>query len=826
MSQTKIDILERELKREKAARKEAEKILENKAIELYNSNKKLQILNKDLKSLLNRSDSQIKGVFENIIDAYLVMNLNGNILKMNKSALNLLGFKNKDIGYNLMGLVHFSDYEKVAISFKELLTKGSLSDFEISIKTKNNLHKILHINASVIYDKNIPVAAQGIIRDITSIKENELISEVINDITKSLLGTTDIYEITSNITGKIAAYLKTDDCVIYSVNHSENQMEQITVSGKKKDINGNIINPLKIEIGRGIVGTVAKTGKPELINDTTKDKRYVIDMCQNYSELTVPIIIENEVIGVIDSEHPEKNHFTKAQLKTLEKIAEIIGLKIKNAINLDEKERTRIRLLNSEKRLTTLISSLKSGILLEDENRKIVLTNYRFCDMFKIPVLPENMIGADCTNAAEQSKHFFENPDGFVERINTLLQGKETVIADELVMLSGKILERDFIPLYNNNVYSGHLWNYRDVTLKKYYSNSLESQKQKYSNIIANMNLGLLELDTDENILMCNQTFSKMSGFSEEEIIGKRANDIFLNEKSLSVFEHQKERRLEGYSDSYEIEIKNKTGETRIWLVSGAPNYNINGHIVGTISIHLDITEQKKLQLEKDKLVELLKIKNNELQEYAQIVSHDLKSPLRNISALTTWIKEDNINSLQKTSLKHFEHLEQTLERMEELITDILTYSSINSELVKNETFDLNKIIKDLNETLHTPTPVSIIIKEKIPPINGDKIKFQQLFQNLINNSIIHNDKHHVEIKIGYKLNENEIEFYVKDNGAGIDKKYHEQIFKIFYYVTKNKNSTGIGLSIVKKIIEIYEGKIWVTSQLGKGTTFHFTIKQ
>jgi PAS domain S-box-containing protein len=826
MSKNKIDILQRALKREKAARKEAEKILEVRSTELYKTNKKLEKLNADLESLLNRSDSQLQGVFENIVDAYVIMDLNFNVLKMNKSATEMLGFEDDKVDYNLAKMVLPGDYDRVSNSFQELLKNGVLKDFEIKIKNNKSKVIITHINASIIYDKGEPVAAQGILRDITISKENEIITEVINDIAQSILGTMDIYEISLNITKKIANYLKTDDCVIYSVNHTENQVEQIAASGDKISAFGDIVNRLKFDIGKGIVGTVAKTGRSMLIHDTSKDKRYIVDIARNYSELTVPIIIENKVIAVIDSEHPNKSHFTEVQLRTIENIARIIALKIKNAISLNEKERAQKRLLKSEERLRILISSLESGILLEDENRKIVLTNSKFCEMFHIPLLPEEMVGADCTDAAEQNKILFKNSDGFVKRIEAILLKKETVLGDELIMKSGKVLERDYIPLYNDDVYKGHLWSYKDVTLQKKYRKSLEAQKQKYSGIIANMNLGLLEVDKHDKILMCNQSFTKISGYSENELVGKYGSDVFLNGETLKILQDKNKMRIEGQSSSYEIDVTIKNGEKRTWLVSGAPNYNLNGEIIGSIGIHLDITSQKKLQLEKDNLVKVLKNKNNELQEYAQIVSHDLKSPLRNISALTAWIKEDNYTNLNEESLKHFDSLEQTLERMEALITGILRYSSINSESGQNELINLNHLLHDIIKTLHVPKHINIFVSSELPIIYGDKIKFNQLFQNLLNNAITHNDKENGKIEIGCETKNKYYLFYVRDNGVGIDKKYHHQIFKIFYYITKNKHSTGIGLSIVKKIIEIYGGRIWVESKLGKETVFYFTIKK
>jgi PAS domain S-box-containing protein len=465
-------------------------------------------------------------------------------------------------------------------------------------------------------------------------------------------------------------------------------------------------------------------------------------------------------------------------------------------------------------------------MLLEDENRKIVLTNSKFCEMFNITALPNDMIGADCINAAEQSKHRFENPEKFVERINSILLKKETVLADELVLVDGKFLERDYIPLYNNNKYIGHLWSYRDVTLQRNYERNIEVQTQKYKSIIANMNLGILQVNNHDEIVMCNQSFSKMSGYTEKQLLGKRGKDLLLGRDGIKTFHRQTQRRLKGVSNSYEIVIKNKKGEPKTWLISGGPNYNLAGELIGSIGIHLDITSHKNLQLEKENLLDVLKKKNEELQEYAQIVSHDLKSPLRNISALTNWIKEDNLINLNETTLEHFDHLDQTLERMEDLISGILRYSSINHESAQNVKVDLNKIVTEIIQTLHIPKHINITINKKLPTITAQETKFQQLFQNLLNNAVTHIDKEKGDIEIGFKIKKEKYEFYVKDNGVGIDKKYHKQIFKIFYYITKNKHSSGIGLSIVKKIVEMYGGKIWVESEPEKGTTFYFTIKK
>ncbi|GGG14264.1 hypothetical protein GCM10011344_13600 [Dokdonia pacifica] len=659
MSQEQIDILQRALQREKAARKASEKILEEKSLQLYNTAQELKDVNQQLEHLLDEKTSQLQGIFENINDAYLVMDLNGNVIKMNDAAIDLFGYDIEKEKINVVALIYNEDYGYAMRSFNELRTKGAFTNYTARVNTRNKGVRWVHINASVVFDKQKkPIAAQGIVRDMTD-----------------------------------------------------------------------------------------------------------------------------------------------------EKAAEQ-------------------QLIDSENRLSALILNLESGVLLEDEYRNIVITNTRFCDFFNIPATPEQLIGQNCEHAAEQSKHLFLDPEGFVTRINTLTQNKKQTLSDELALVDGRILERDFIPIYEEGHYKGHLWTYRDVTLHRRFRENIEAEREKYSNIIANMKLGLIEVNNDDEILMVNQSLEEMSGYREAELLGKKGGEILLAKEFKEKMAGENQKRIQGKSNSYEVQARTKNGELRYWLISGAPNYNLNGKVVGSIGIHLDITELKQLELQKENLLQKLEKSNNELQEYAHIVSHDLKSPLRSIEALTSWIKEDNKGKLDEASLKNFSLIEMTLEKMEQLISDILKYSSIGATTDESEEVNLNTLIDDLKQVLYVPENISIDVVNNLPIIKGDKIKFQQVFQNLISNAIKFNDKEKGHIIIDYKDKKSYHQFSVSDNGIGIDKKYYDTIFKIFNSLKQSKDSSGIGLSIVKKIIDLYKGNIWVTSKVNEGTTFFFTIKK
>ncbi len=653
MNQDQLDILKRALKREKLARKAAEKILEEKSRDLYFTSQKLE-------QHLDEKSSQLQGIFENIVDAYIIMDTNnGNVLKFNEEATRLFGYDAEKVTVNVTNLIYEKDIEYAKRFFLKLQVKGYFKNCEVRVYTKSNEVRWVHVNASMVFDKHKnSIAAQGIVRDITDQKKSEK------------------------------------------------------------------------------------------------------------------------------------------------------------------------KLIESENRLSALIKNLETGVLVEDENRNVILANQKFCELFNISVSIEELIGKNFTNITERKKHFFKKPELVVKRVKEILKNKKMVVGDQLFLADGRVIECDYIPIDIDNISAGYMSTYKDVTNKANYRKNLEKQKEKYYNIIANMQLGLIDVDNNDKILMVNQSFLDMTGFTEEELIGKTGKNVFLLDVEAKKIEEKQKNRLEGKSDSYELKIKNKKGELKHWLVSGGPNYNDKGDITGSIGIHLDITELKTLELQKEKLLLKLKKSNEELQEYAHIVSHDLKSPLRSIDALVNWIKEDNKNNLDDDSRRNLDLIEITLEKMEQLISDVLNYSSVSELMTEKKDVNLNQIVNDLITLMYIPDHIKITIKNSLPTVKGDKTKLQQVFQNLISNAIKFSNKKQAFIEIHFKLINDYYEFSIKDNGIGIEKKYHSKIFKLFYILNKSKYSTGIGLSIVKKIVNLHEGEIWLESKLKKGSTFTFTIKK
>ncbi|QXP58800.1 ATP-binding protein [Olleya sp. HaHaR_3_96] len=235
--------------------------------------------------------------------------------------------------------------------------------------------------------------------------------------------------------------------------------------------------------------------------------------------------------------------------------------------------------------------------------------------------------------------------------------------------------------------------------------------------------------------------------------------------------------------------------------------------------------EQIKAQKEKkEELLRNLSVQNEELNEYAHVVSHDLKGPLINIHTLVGWFMDDHKATLGEALLKPLEQVLFNVEKMDFLIKGIFDYSTIDKLESEDSHINFNTIIREVIDALLVPNNTTIVVQDNLPSMTGNIWKFKQVFQNLIQNAIKYSDKDNSVIEITCMDKGDYLEFFVKDQGIGINSDYFGKIFKVFTKLESTSSSSGIGLSIVKKIITYYKGSIWLESEEGIGSTFYFTI--
>lgn len=330
----------------------------------------------------------------------------------------------------------------------------------------------------------------------------------------------------------------------------------------------------------------------------------------------------------------------------------------------------------------------------------------------------------------------------------------------------------------------------------------------------------------DGNIEWVNDGFTRLTEYTAEEAMGKKPVDFLYGQKSdQQTVELLENKNFTSNNFSTEV-IKYKKDGDMVWVQENVTRIiDEEENTTKYIFIESDITERKKSEEKMAEYLRNLEKTNKELDKFAYVVSHDLKAPLRAIGNLTGWIEEDAGHLLPGEVRKNFNLIKERVVRMESLINGILDYSKAAKKNNQLEMVDLNKLVNETIEFLGQPASCKFTIENELPGILCDKVKIQQVFMNLIGNGIKFNTKPEKSIRISSKTNEDHYQFSISDNGPGIDQRFHDKIFVIFQTISTRDEfeSSGVGLAIVKKIIEEQSGKIWVESKKGEGATFHFT---
>ena len=252
----------------------------------------------------------------------------------------------------------------------------------------------------------------------------------------------------------------------------------------------------------------------------------------------------------------------------------------------------------------------------------------------------------------------------------------------------------------------------------------------------------------------------------------------------------------------------------------------ISSRIVGRVWSFRDVTDRKKADERQTQLLEQVERTNRELTEFAYIVSHDLKAPLRGVKVLVDWMSNDYADKLDEQGKEQMKLLLTRVDRMHNLIDGILQYSRVGRVKEQKVQVNLNGLVPEIIDMLTPPESISITVENDLPMIECEKARITQVFQNLISNAIKYMDKPEGRVHIACVDEGDFWKFSVADNGPGIEERYFDKIFQLFQTLARRDDyeSTGIGLTVVKKIVEMYGGRIWVESKVGEGSTFSFTF--
>jgi PAS domain S-box-containing protein len=461
-------------------------------------------------------------------------------------------------------------------------------------------------------------------------------------------------------------------------------------------------------------------------------------------------------------------------------------------------------------------------------------------------------------------------PGEATELIN-LLYEKESAMAElQLVLNKLQAEERISLEQYKRkavnlrNITSALLWLTVSISLLGYLTAiylfsqldweirerdvQLNESKSLIQTIVTNVVDGVVTLDKNGRIEILNPAAAYMFGYNPDELMGENLAYL-LEEPNAYTAELEEDKGWFSPQERPSFWSNPKFQMGRPWQGVGYHKMGRTFPIEISISdmkqdnrmiaIIRDITERKqaeeRLQTHADELARLnlllananthLENRNQELDQFAYVASHDLKAPLRAIANLSEWLEEDLQEQLPEENLLHMQLLRQRVHRMEALINGLLDYSRIGRTHTKSEKVSVRELLEEIIDSLAPPPSFNITLTPELPTLRTKRVLLRQVFANLINNAIKHHNRPDGNITIGMNDLGKAYEFSVADDGKGIDPRYHAKIFTIFQTLEARDKveNTGVGLSIVKKIVETEGGNIRLESQLGQGTTFYFT---
>ena len=328
------------------------------------------------------------------------------------------------------------------------------------------------------------------------------------------------------------------------------------------------------------------------------------------------------------------------------------------------------------------------------------------------------------------------------------------------------------------------------------------------------------------NIVFWNKGAEEMYGWTADEVIGRMTRDVFGTQTGSVQEEADHRLRISGRWDG-ELVHRRRSGEdiaiSARWLLSK------DGDDMVVLEINHDVTERRRYEQHLLQQAEELSRSNQELEQFAYVASHDLQEPLRKISNYSELLAKKTGDKLEGTGSHYLSAIVSSAGRMQELIHDLLAYSRVTRSETGRSSVDvrqvLDLVLTDLDSRL-SECHGRVVAEGPLPVVEASPTELRQVLQNLIGNAIKFNRSPEPEVRISAVSSQGYCVISVADNGIGIEKDYHEKIFKVFHRLhTRDKfPGTGIGLAICKKIIERHGGKIWIDSEAGRGSTFLFTL--
>lgn len=741
---------------------------------------------------LEESEEKYRDLFDNAHDIIEGIDYRGKILYTNNAWKKAIGFsedeiKNKTI-FEIIHPDYLQNYKKI---FEQLLQGKNKAEYEFAYLTKNKQKLIVNGSSTVKMLEGKFIFSRGIFRDVTQKKIDDAnLNKYISELKESEQQIQAIF----NSAPDPVIVIDSESKILQWNPKAEAVFGWKTSEVVEKHLDEFIIPSRYSDLYKDGMKKLLTKGQSNILNKT-----YEIEAVnQQGIEFPVSLSISSYKMG--------GKYFFIGFVRDI----------TENKKNLED-------LKFSESFLNSIIENIPNMIVVKKaKNLEFVRYNKAAEDLFGYS--KNELIGKnDYDFFPKKEADFFTANDKKV-----LKSGKLMEIEEEAVHTKNKgvrLLETKKVPIQSNGKPVYLLSISRDITEQK----KSEKKIAELAAIVESSDDAIISTSLEGLILSWNKAAEKIFGYPTEEAIGKPLT-IIMKPEQMEELNKIQDKLLQGeQAINYDAEKVRKDGTKIIMSLTVSLIKNNAGKVTALSLISRDITEKKKMQAKLLTVSEELKRSNTELEQFAYIASHDLQEPLRMVTSYLQLLEKRYKDKLDQDAQDFINYAVDGSKRMRNLILSLLEYSRINS-VRPFEKIDLNMLLKEVLENLSASVKENnaIIRINELPAIKGDPVLIAQLFQNLIENGIKFRNSKNPEIIISGELKNDEYLFSVKDNGIGIEEKYLDKIFVIFKRLHSNEKypGTGMGLAICKKIVEKHGGKIWAESEVGKGSTFYFTLKE
>ena len=366
-----------------------------------------------------------------------------------------------------------------------------------------------------------------------------------------------------------------------------------------------------------------------------------------------------------------------------------------------------------------------------------------------------------------------------------------------------------------------------DISARKAAERALQDSEARMRAVFETAVDAILTIDEHGILERLNPAAERMFGYREVEVAGRNISMLMpephrsAHDGYLAHYLATGEKRIIG--KGREVQGMRRDGSVFPMDLSVA-EMSLGGRRMYTGLVR-DITQRKRAEEKTQQLLQEVSSANEELTNFAYVVSHDLKAPLRGIGSLADWLASDYADKFNDEGKEHMRLLINRVHRMGALIDGILQYSRVGRVREGVCAVDLNMVLAEVVDLLAPPPGLRVTVTPGLPTVNGEPTRLRQVFHNLISNAVKYMDRPDGVISVGCADDGDHWRFAVADNGPGIETRHFERIFQLFQTLAPRDRveSTGVGLALVKKIVEMYRGRVWVESAPGAGATFYFT---